>query len=148
MTIKEQLLQASYSYVNKRIASYKEEIETIKESIESNDKSNDVDDDSGNGKLFNDLEKNAQHLTDALKALDTLKRINPKVTNSSAVLGSIVKTNNSIFFISISIGKIELEDTTYFGISLQSPIGQLLKNKTVGDAISFNNNNHTIIDIK
>jgi hypothetical protein len=148
MTIKEQLLQTSYSYVNKRITSYKEEIETIKESIESNDKSNDVDDDSGNGKLFNDLEKNAQHLTDALKALDTLKLINPKVTNSSVVLGSIVKTNNSIFFISISIGKIELEGTTYFGISLQSPIGQLLKNKIVGDSISFNNNNHTIIDIK
>lgn len=148
MTIKEQLLQASYSYVNKRIASYKEEIETIKESIESNDKSNDVDDDSGNGKLFNDLEKNAQHLTDALKALDTLKLINPKVTNSAVVLGSIVKTNNSIFFISISIGKIELEGTPYFGVSLQSPIGQLLKNKIVGDSISFNNNNHTIIDIK
>ena len=148
MTTKEQLLQASYFYVNKRIASYKEEIETIKESIESNDKSNDLEDDSGNGKLFNDLEKNAQHLSDAMKALDTLKHINPKITNNSAVLGSIVTTNNSIFFLSISIGKIEIDGIAYFGISLQSPIGQLLKNKVIGDSISFNNNNHNIIDIK
>ena len=37
MNLKEQLLQACYSYVNKRIASYKDEIETIKESIESNE---------------------------------------------------------------------------------------------------------------
>ncbi|PNQ73057.1 transcription elongation factor [Hanstruepera neustonica] len=148
MTVKEQLLAVCQNYASKRIASYRDEIETIKESIENNDKSNDEDDDSGNGKLFNDLEKNAQHLTEALKTLDTLKLINPKTNHTSVVLGSIVKTNASNFFISTSIGAIELEGTTYFGISLLSPIGQLLKNKVVGDSIEFNGNKHTIVAIK
>ena len=148
MKVKEELLAFCYDYANKRIASYKDEIETIKESIENNDKSTDDDDDSGNGKLFNDLEKNAQHLSEAHKTLDTLKLINPKINHTSAVLGSIVKTNTANFFISISIGVIELEGATYFGISLLSPIGQLLKNKHVGETIEFNGNKHTIIDIK
>ncbi len=148
MTIKEQLLAICYDYANKRIASYKDEIETIKDSLENNDKSNDEDDDSGNGKLYNDLEKNAQHLSEATKTLDTLKLINPKSSYSTVVLGSIVKTNTSNFFISTSIGSIEIDGTTYFGISLLSPIGQLLKNKEVGDTVEFNGNKHTIIEIK
>ena len=148
MILKEQLLQACYSYVNKRIASYKDEIETIKESIESNDKSNDEGDDSGNGKLFNDLELNAQYLSDANKMLDTLKLINFKTVNTYATLGGLVKTTSNNYFISISVGKIEIDNETYFGISLLSPIGQLLKNKVVGDNFLFNNYNITITEIK
>lgn len=148
MNVKENLLQACYSYVNKRIASYKDEIETIKDSIENNDKSNDEGDDSGNGKLFNDLELNAQYLSDANKMLDTLKLINSKTVNNNVALGSLVKTTFNDFYISISVGKIDLENDTYFGISLNSPIGQLIKNKEVGDSITFNNNSFTITDIK
>ncbi|MBP93933.1 MAG: transcription elongation factor [Flavobacteriaceae bacterium] len=148
MNEKEALLQACFSYVNKRIASYKDEIETIKESIETNDKSNDLEDDSGNGKLFNDLEKNAQHLADATKTLDTLKLINPKKSFDTISLGSIVKTTQNTFFISISMGTIDIGNNNYFGISLLSPIGQLLKGKQVGDSITFNGYTHEIIEIK
>ncbi|HLV40149.1 transcription elongation factor [Xanthomarina sp.] len=148
MNIKEQLLQACYSYVNKRIASYKYEIETIKESIENNDKSNDEGDDSGNGKLFNDLELNSQYLSDATKMLDVLNLINFKTVNDNVVLGSLVKTTSNNFFIAISVGKIEIDGVSYLGISLNSPIGQLLKNKTVGESLSFNNNTFTISEIK
>ncbi|MFC5195115.1 transcription elongation factor [Bizionia hallyeonensis] len=148
MNEKEALLQACFSYVNKRIASYKDEIETIKESIEANDKSNDMEDDSGNGKLFNDLEKNAQHLTDATKTLDTLKLINPKKNSDTVSLGSIVKTTQNTFFISISIGVLETGNQSYFGISLLSPIGQLLKSKVIGDTVTFNNITHKILEIK
>ena len=57
MKLKEDLLKACYDYANLRLAKYKNEIEIIKESIENNDKGSDEDDDSGNGKLFIDLEK-------------------------------------------------------------------------------------------
>ncbi len=145
--IKHELLDACFSYVNKRISSYKDEIETIKESIENNDKSNDEDDDSGNGKLFNDLEKNAQYLSDATKMLDTLKLINPKTINDYVVLGSLVKTNSTSFFIAVSVGKVELANDSFFVISKSSPIGQLLMGKTKGDVISFNGTTYTITEV-
>lgn len=147
MSIKQELLQVCMDYVNKRIYNYKLEMETIKESIENNDKVNSEDDDSGNGKLLNDLEKNAQHLNDATKMLETLKQINPKIHNESGALGSIVYTQTNIFFLSVSVGKIELENTIYFAISLQSPIGMLLRNKIKGDQINFNGTIYTITNI-
>jgi len=147
MNLKQELLQVCTDYVNKRIYNYKLEMDTIKDSIENNDKGNSEDDDSGNGKLLNDLEKNAQHLNDATKMMETLKQINPKIQNESGTLGSIVFTQTNVFFLSVSVGKIELENSSYFAISLQSPIGMLLKNKIKGDQINFNGTCYTITDI-
>lgn len=147
MNIKQELLQVCIDYVNKRIFNYKLEMDTIKDSIENNDKGNSEDDDSGNGKLLNDLEKNAQHLNDATKMMDTLKQINPKIQNESGTLGSIVYTQTNVFFLSVSVGKIEFDGSSYFAISLQSPIGALLKNKTKGEHINFNGTAYTITNI-
>lgn len=147
MKIKTELLQACLDYANKRIDNYKNELSTIKESIESNDKSGDDDDDSGNGKLFNDLEKNSQHLSDAQKMLDSIKAISPNLVSEQVVLGSFVKTTTNHFFISISAGKIDLDNLSVFAISPSSPIGTLLINKRKGDVVQFNNNSFTITEV-
>ena len=147
MKIKTELLQACLDYANKRIDNYKNELSTIKESIESNDKGGDDDDDSGNGKLFNDLEKNSQHLNDAQKMLDSIKAISPNVVSEHVVLGSFVKTTTNHFFISISAGKIDLDNLSVFAISPSSPIGTLLINKRKGDVVQFNNNSFTITEV-
>lgn len=146
MKVKSEVLQACMDYANKRIANYKNEIETIKESIESNDKSGD-EDDSGNGKLFNDLEKNSQHLIAAQKMLESLKNISPKMVSDKVMLGSLVKTTTSNFFMAISAGKIDIESMSVFAISLNSPIGMLLKNKVKGDQVDFNGNIFTITEV-
>lgn len=62
MKIKKDLLELCNQYANKRVADYKNEIELIKESIESNDKVSNEEDDSGNSKLLDDLEKNMNYL--------------------------------------------------------------------------------------
>jgi transcription elongation GreA/GreB family factor len=147
MKIKTELLQACLDYANKRIDNYKNELSTIKESIESNDKAGDDDDDSGNGKLFNDLEKNSQHLNDAQKMLDSIKAISPNVVSEQVVLGSFVKTTTNHFFLSISAGKIDLDNLSVFAISPSSPIGALLINKRKGDVVQFNNNSFTITEV-
>ncbi|RAJ11953.1 transcription elongation factor [Olleya aquimaris] len=147
MTIKQQLLQVCNAYVEKRILDYKNEIELIKESIESNDKGNSEDDDAGNGKLLNDLEKNNGYLNDARKTQEYLKLVKTNLLSPNAALGSLVKTDSLHFFISISIGKIELDNETYYAISLQSPIGQLLKQKQKGDTFEFNGTKYTVTDV-
>jgi transcription elongation GreA/GreB family factor len=147
MTTKQQLLQICNERVDKRIQDYKEEIHLIKESIESNDKGNSEDDDAGNGKLLNDLEKNMAYLNDALKAKEHLKQIKTNVNSTEAVLGSVVKTDSMSFYLATSIGKIELENKEYFAISLSSPIGQLLKNKKQNDRFEFNQTKYVITEI-
>lgn len=146
MNVKNDLLQACMLYANKRIANYKNEIDTIKDAIENNDKSGE-DDDSGNGKLFNDLEKNSKYLVDAQKMMESLKAINPKMISDKVTLGSLVKTTTNNFYISVSAGKIDIDGMSVFAISLDAPIGMLLKNKVQGDRVEFNGNAFTISEI-
>ncbi len=148
MTTKQKLWQICMERVEKRIKDYKEEINLIKESIESNDKGSSEDDDSGNGKLLNDLEKNMTYLNDAHKTKEHLSQVKTNIESSSVVLGSLVITNQMNFYLASGMGKIELEDGIYYAISLNSPIGLLLKNKVVNDSFEFNQNKYTIIDIK
>lgn len=147
MTTKQKLLQICNERVDKRINDYKEEINLIKDSISSNDKGNSEDDDSGSGKLLNDLEKNMTHLNDAKKNKEYLSNIKTNIDSKDAMLGSIVKTNIMNFYISTSIGKIELEDGTFYAISVNSPIGQLLINKSVNASFEFNQNKYVITEI-
>lgn len=147
MTTKQKLLQKCNEYVDKRINDYKNEIQLIKESIASNDQGNSEDDDSGNGKLFNDLEKNMEFLNDATKTKEHLKLIKTNIDSKDAILGSIVKTNIMNFYISTSIGKLEIGDEAYYAISLSSPIGQLLKNKGEKDTFEFNQKKYLITEV-
>jgi hypothetical protein len=147
MTTKQRLWQVCNERVDKRINDYKEEINLIKDSIASNDKGNSEGDDSGSGKLLNDLEKNMAHLNDAKNTKDYLSNIKTNVESRDVVLGSIVKTNMMNFYISTSIGKIDIDDEVYYAISVNSPIGQLLKNKTVNERFEFNQNKYIITEI-
>jgi len=147
MTTKQKLLQICNERVDKRINDYKEEVNLIKESIASNDKGSSEDDDSGHGKLLNDLEKNMTYLNDAKKTKEYLSTIKTNVESKDAMLGSIVKTNVMDFYISTSIGKIELDDAVFYAISVNSPIGQLLINKPVNTSFEFNQNKYVITEI-
>ena len=147
MTTKQQLLQICNTHVENRIKDYKNEIELLKESLENNDKPNNEDDDSGNGKLMNDLEKNIGYLNEARKTQEYLKHVKTNLLSSNVALGSLVKTDSLQFFIAISLGKIELDGDTFYVISLQSPIGQLLKQKTVGDRFEFNGTKYTVTEV-
>ena len=87
------------------------------------------------------------YLNDAKKTKDYLSNIKTNVESTEAMLGSIVKTNIMNFYISTSIGKIDLEDATYYAISVNSPIGQLLINKPVTTSFEFNQNKYVITEI-
>ena len=79
--------------------------------------------------------------------LEILKNISPNSVSDKVIVGSAVKTTTNNFFISVSAGKIDIEDGSYFAISHLSPIGMLLMGKSQGDAIEFNGNKFTIKEV-
>jgi transcription elongation GreA/GreB family factor len=58
--------------------------------------------------------------------------------------GSWVETDQGIYYISIGIGKID----DIFAISIESPIGDLLKGKKIGDSIEMRGRTITIKKIE
>jgi|TARA_B110000914_G_scaffold204388_1_gene198716 FtsZ-binding cell division protein ZapB len=83
-------------------------------------------------------------LKNQLKTIESIILIGKK---ASLGFGSIARTKNLYYFISIGLGKYTVDNNTVYVISLSSPIGKLLNNKKIGDKILFNNKEELILDI-
>lgn len=84
-----------------------------------------------------EIEKNEVLLNQTTKQRKELARIDISEDYHKVAFGSLVETDKGTYFISIGIGKIQVEDQTCYAISLASPIGGLLKDKVVGDEVQF-----------
>ena len=71
------------------------------------------------------------------------------IENSSEVirLGSIIETNQAAFFMSISVGKLEINEVIYLGVAPNSPIGQNLLGKKKGEQFNFNAKVYKILNV-
>ena len=85
-------------------------------------------------------------LQDVREKKAALGRINPKLSSSVIVPGSLVKTDKGYLFISIALGTIE--GTHVIALSPQSPLGQKLMGLCVGDIGEINNNKYVIESIE
>lgn len=96
------------------------------------------------------LRKRDLHAEQYQKAIDEIKLLEKiKVTeiNNQVQFGSVVKTNKQIMFISVSLGKIEIEENTIYAVSPQVPIFNVMKDLKTGDSFKFNNNTFKIVDL-
>jgi transcription elongation GreA/GreB family factor len=59
-------------------------------------------------------------------------------------LGSLVQTNEMLFYISAALPKITIDNKTIIAVSPESPLGSQLLGKSVGDEITINNNRFQI----
>ncbi|MDG3581948.1 MULTISPECIES: transcription elongation factor [Galbibacter] len=142
---KEQLYHKCIDILNERIERYRAEINIIKESAENEDKTkgDEGEGSSGNGYGSN-FTKILEYLEEANSLKAKLKQVDIFQTNDTVKQGSLVACSNGNFFLSIPLGKIILDGQTFFAISKEAPVGQLLIGKKIGDSISFNNNTYVV----
>ncbi|MDO6743267.1 3-oxoacyl-ACP synthase [Tenacibaculum soleae] len=148
MKVKEELYAQCISYVNKRQQTVEEIILSNQKALQSETKSSAGDKhETGRAMLQLEMEKAGQQLTGITKMKEILSKI--KIDNSSNIahLGSVVKTTNATFFLSISAGKFVVNNQNYFAVSVSSPIGSILLGKRVGDSFTFNNIKQVIKNI-
>ena len=76
-----------------------------------------------------------------------LERINPTITTSVIVPGSLIKTNKGHLFLSIASSKQIIDGITITALSPQSPLGIKLMGLKVGETAEINNNKFVIESI-
>ena len=76
-----------------------------------------------------------------------LKTSNLHSNNLQVIAGNIVNTTIGNFFVSISLGEINVENQSVFLISPVSPLGKLLIGKKAGDQFEMNQKEIKIINI-
>jgi len=65
----------------------------------------------------------------------------------SVSIGSLVKTSQANYFVSVGIGALVVDNENVFAVSAASPIGNLLLGKNVNDVFSFNGKEIKISEI-
>jgi transcription elongation GreA/GreB family factor len=139
LKIKEILFKECEAFVNKRLQTVEEIISSNQKALQSETKSSAGDKhETGRAMLQLEMEKAGQQLAGITQMKLILAQINISKKTKIAHLGSIVETDFSNYFLSISTGKIIVEDKIYFAISLSSPIGKLLLGKKINEEFVFN----------
>ena len=77
-----------------------------------------------------------------------LEKINPLLSASTIVNGSLIKTNRGYLFMSVALGKSVVEGISVIALSPQSPLGMKLMGLTVGGEAEINNNKYVVESIE
>jgi transcription elongation GreA/GreB family factor len=94
-----------------------------------------------------EIEKNLIQLNKFEILKNELLKIDVHKTHNKVEYGSMVFTSENKYYISIGLGKIEVNNELVFCISLNSPIGKILLNKKAGEKIIFQGKEIIILKI-
>lgn len=139
--VKETLFEHCERYINKRIDTIQNILKELQES-KSNESKSSMGDKYETGRAMIQIEenKNKAQLSQAYDVKRVLSKIELEKQSDSVAIGSLVKTNNGMYFLSIGVGKVEVDTLAVFCIAINSPIALQMRNKKIGDKISFNRN--------
>ncbi len=137
--IKQQLFEACSQFVNNRLRNLEQNQESNKNALFSETKSSAGDKhETGRAMIQLEMEKASQQIESIHQMKNLLSKIEMATVGKIISLGSLIITDKAPYYLSISMGKVEIEEIDYYCISSSSPIGQQLLGKSVGDTISFN----------
>lgn len=89
-------------------------------------------------------EKLNQKLAEIIAQKNVVDKIDADAIHTKVALGSLVQTNEMLFYISAALPKIQLENKTIIAVSPQSPLGSQLMGKSLGDEVEINKNRFQI----
>jgi transcription elongation GreA/GreB family factor len=136
---KARLLRHLHALLQERVAVARAEIASTRGAFTSDTKSSAGDKhETGRAMVQQELDKLEEQHAKLIALQQELERVPVERVFDRVAFGSLVLTDQGTYFVSIGLGRIELDGGSCFAISLASPIGQALKDKRAGDAIILN----------
>lgn len=149
MTLKEKTYQSCLELIQQKIDVLQKNLHDLSDSAGNETKRTAGDKhETALAMLQIEQENNSRQLKEALQQKAVLEKIDPHLQTEMIVRGSLVHTNNGIFYISLGLGKLKVEGKTVFAVSPEAPLGKLMLMKKVGDAFQFNNTAYEILSLE
>ena len=76
-----------------------------------------------------------------------LNSINPSIAAAQVLKGSLVKTPHAYFFVSVALGKVNVEGQNIIALSAQSALGLKLMGMQKGEELTFMHTHYKIEEI-
>jgi transcription elongation GreA/GreB family factor len=141
-SIKKELLALCKDKVQQKIKLLQQSMNEIQAAANEETKSSAGDKyETGRAMMHLEKEKFARQLAEQIKLLETLNQIDPEKSMHQGGLGALIHAAGVSYFLSASLGKIVLEDKTYFALSVAAPLGQHFLGKKAADQIQFRGKN-------
>lgn len=145
--LKEALYHKIIELVETRLETIQKRFQELQYALNSETKSTAGDKhETGRAMVQLEMEKTGAQLAKVETELKLLQKLSLEASNKIA-LGSLVRTDNAWYFLSISVGVLTFENQAYFVISPVSPIGQLLLGKSTGAKFSFRGKTERVVDV-
>ena len=120
--------------------------EAERSAMEHDEPSEDTMMDSFREEMQNKRDMFARQYEAALEELALLNKLTIEPYDT-VQFGAIVRTSENNLFISISIGKIEVDGTTYFAISPLAPLYKVLTGLKAGESGTFRDKKITVKEV-
>lgn len=88
-----------------------------------------------------------KQLEEAQLLYNQLAKIDLHTPSGKVVTGSLVKTNQGYFFISVALGKLVMDKQIVFALSRNSPLGQMLFGLQVDEQAELNGRKYLVEEI-
>ncbi len=138
LKLKKTLYDHCSSFIEIRLQTIQNTISDIQKSLTSETKSSAGDKhETGRAMLQLEREKAGSQLAEIQKMILSFSKIDVSKTSEIIGLGSLVITTQNNYFMAISAGELRFENDTYYAISPNTPIGQLLLGKKIGEEVVF-----------
>ena len=145
LELKKKTFTLCMQQVNSRLDLLNESIRLLQDSANEETKSSAGDKyETGRAMAQLEIEKLGLQHSDLRKQKQVLEQIDINRTFIKIQPGCLVRTNQGIFFIAISLGPLKVDDHLIFCISPSSPIAQKLAGLTAGDSFSFNSKKYSV----
>lgn len=150
MTIlKQSLFNACRESIRQRIRLVQESIREAQRSANEETKSSAGDKyETGRAMAQLEIEKLMSQSSELNKQDQELSRINPTIKEDRVCPGSLVYTDQGIFFIAVNAGQIDLEGQKIFTVSAQAPVSQKMFGLCAKDSFLLNGRSFVILSIE
>ena len=139
MSFKDKVLSHCHHLVDERIMLSQKLIEEAQNAANQDTKSSMGDKyETSREMMALEMRKAGEQLQENSKLKRVLGELNTNLSANKISLGSLISTSIGDFYLSVSLGKIEIEGKTIFVLSAVSPLGKELLGKSTGEEFVFN----------
>ena len=137
--MKQQIIQHYNHYLNNRINSLREMIVDLTEDSLNDAKGSAGDKhETGLAMMHLEQEKLNRKLLEVIDTQNKFLKIDYSIVSNQVILGSLFEANYTFFLMAVALPKIEVDGKSIFGMSPQSPLGELFMGKKVQEIVIFN----------
>ena len=149
MTFKQKIHQHYQQQVQDKIDAFRDMIAALTE-----DSKNDAKGSAGDkhetalSMMHIEQEKLNRKISEYLEQKAILDKIDSSIITKKVTLGSLVKANGMLLFVSTALPKISIDNKTIFAVSPQSPLGSKLMGNEVGFEFEINAVKYLVEELK